>query len=137
MFVVWNVRGFNDHVHISKACSFFARYQFSLIGLLEAKVNVANEIHSHISFLPLWKYVVACGSTSMGSIRVCWDLYQVDADVIDVDPHWVHVRVTFLDYGHSYIITFVYGLHKESPHRLLWNFLCSTSAFNRDIPCCW
>lgn len=126
-FATWNVRSFNNHAHITEACSFISRHHLSLIGKLETMMCLSNESRSQRSFFFTWRYVVIYGGNGVGRMKVCWDSSRVVVDFIDTATQWIHVKATFLHSSTSCFVIFVYGLNEVSQRRVLWDFVRAAS----------
>ncbi|KAI4324400.1 hypothetical protein MLD38_029895 [Melastoma candidum] len=131
MILSWNVRGFNDPLHIKEVSHLVNMYNVPIVGLYKTKLRKSLEVVNHAMFHQQWSYVTTYGSNGIGRMKVCWDTRRCNLTIVSQGNQWIHVWVEIFEEPKQFFLTFVYGSIDSAERMDLWNFLLATGSMTQ------
>lgn len=102
--------------------------KFQVMGIMETRIkqyNTKKLLANRKKIAPNWCWVDNYSYAPNGKMWVCWDPNYVKGDVVHTSAQSITMRVKDMDGKHSFLISYIYGLHTVEDRRSLWEELGS------------
>ncbi|XP_074288930.1 uncharacterized protein LOC141614073 [Silene latifolia] len=92
-------------------------------GLIETRVRAinVNKVQQNLGFK--WHFIVNNDIKGKGRIWVLWDPYQFAVVEIGMELQVIHLKVTHLPSGFTWVNSMIYGCNKDHERKELWSSL--------------
>lgn len=89
----WNIRGLNDPLKIKELQQFLRKNHVNVIGVLENKVKLKNEVTIQKKFGNHWRLQFNSCKSPKRRIRVRWCVDDVIMDIRRVEEQFIHCQI--------------------------------------------
>ena len=108
----WNIRGLNQPSKQHEVTKFIFENNIDALGLVETKVNQANESFIKSKCFKHWCFVSNSTTTSAGRIWIGWNPDRVNLTVLNSTSQLIQAHLVSDDNSVSCEVLFVYGHNK-------------------------
>ena len=115
-FLIWNVRGLNDHLKQKEVVNRIRNMKIQLVGLLETRVKEYNSQSIISKYFQGWKWAHNYSTAYNGRIWVLWK-EQVEVETIASNAQSITCRVK-MESNH-FCLSFIYGFNDGMARRSL------------------
>ncbi|XP_073149189.1 uncharacterized protein [Henckelia pumila] len=119
----WNMRGFNKPLKQRHVQGVLKKYNLSVLGLLEVKVNFNLVDRMMDTKFPGMSFMHNFHLCTNSRILVMWDSEEVRLDILGMSDQVIHVSVVCLYSQRVFLASFIYGRNSVVARRPLWDFL--------------
>ncbi|CAA0829953.1 Unknown protein, partial [Striga hermonthica] len=119
----WNIRGFNGPLKQDEVVNLIRRNNIDVLGLLETKTDTRRLSLFMDRRLPGWDFCENFDVVDRGRIAILWNPMKVDITMEAALPQVIFANIRCKVSNHSFIASFIYGLHTRGDQKLLWNDL--------------
>ena len=124
----WNIRGLNCPIKQKEITKFISNNQIDVMGIIETKVRIPNQVKIQNNFMPHWKFVTNSDPHSVDRIWVVWNPEKVSLTVSFCTQQLIHVFISSNDQLTKFEASFIYGSNNIQDRRVLWSDLRRVSA---------
>ncbi|XP_073149026.1 uncharacterized protein [Henckelia pumila] len=117
------MRGFNKPLKQRHVQGVLKKYNLSILGLLEVKVNVNLVDRMMNTKFPGMSFMHNFHMCTNSRILVMWESKAVRLDVLGMSDQVIHVSVVCLHSQRVFLASFIYGRNSVVAWRPLWDFL--------------
>ena len=130
----WNIRGLNNPSKQHEIVKFVLSNHIDVLGIIESKVRIPNQVKIQRSFLPSWKFVTNSLPNSVDRIWVGWNPDNVNLHVTINTQQMIHATITSIDLSIQLDASFIYGYNTIQDRRALWRDMRLVSSSIGDVP---
>ena len=133
----WNIRGLNCSLKQKEISRFISHNQIDVIGIIETKVRMPNQVKILNNFMPQWKFVTNSEPHAVDRIWVGWNPNKVSLNVRICNSQIIHTIISSIDQSVSFEASFIYGSNLILDRRVLWREmrLIAASSYNNPWIC--